>query len=138
MTAPQLEQGEQPDTDLRELQFKKSNYGPISHSIVLRYQNGLFLRVHGLSNVDKAAREVTVEEALISIGKKLIERGQTLSPAEQSHSYAPSFIAKQPEARGIKKSELKAALGRLLDCKVVYVDTLKPGTAREKKVLKFS
>jgi RecA-family ATPase len=34
------EEGEQPDTDLRELVFKKNNYGPVSESIVLRYQNG--------------------------------------------------------------------------------------------------
>src|SRR5215510_11515525 len=31
------EAGEQPDTDLRELVFKKNNYGPVSESIVLRY-----------------------------------------------------------------------------------------------------
>jgi RecA-family ATPase len=138
MTAPQLEHGEQPDTDLRELRFKKSNYGPILESIALRYQNGLFLPVHGLSTVEKAAREAAVEEALISIGKKLIERGETLSPAQQSHSYAPTLIAKEPGAKGIKKSELKAALGRLLDRKVMHIETIKPGTAREKKVLKFS
>jgi RecA-family ATPase len=138
ITAPRLEQGEQPDTDLRELHFKKSNYGPISESIVLRYQGGLFLPIRGPSNVEKAAREADVEAAFISIGKKLIERGQTLSPREQSHSYAPSLIAKQPEAKGIGKSELKAALNRLLDRKVACVETIKPGTAREKKVLKFS
>jgi RecA-family ATPase len=138
MTAPKLEQGEQPDTDIRELQFKKSNYGPLSESIMLRYQNGLFLPVQGLSSVEQAAREAMVEERVISIGKKLIERGQSLSPAEQSHSYAPTLIAKQPEAKGITKSELKGVMNRLLDRKVMYVDILKPNTAREKRVLKFT
>src|SRR5262249_41564943 len=50
MTAPKLEAGDQPGTDLRELQFKKSNYGPVSSSIVLRYQNGLFLPEGGMSS----------------------------------------------------------------------------------------
>jgi CHC2 zinc finger len=43
LTSPAAEEGEQPDTDLRELRFKKNNYGPVSESIVLRYRNGLFL-----------------------------------------------------------------------------------------------
>jgi AAA domain/Primase C terminal 2 (PriCT-2)/RepB DNA-primase N-terminal domain len=30
-------------SDLREFQFKKNQYGPLGESIVLRYQNGLFL-----------------------------------------------------------------------------------------------
>ena len=33
--------GEQPETDLRELEFKKNQYGPMGESIVLRYQRGL-------------------------------------------------------------------------------------------------
>src|SRR5262249_20594226 len=37
MTSPKAEAGEQPDTDLRELVFKKNNYGPISASVVLQY-----------------------------------------------------------------------------------------------------
>ena len=32
--------GEQPDNDLRELEFKKNQYGPRGDSIVLRYQRG--------------------------------------------------------------------------------------------------
>ena len=35
--------GEQPDNDLRQLEFKKNQYGPIGETIVLRYQRGLFL-----------------------------------------------------------------------------------------------
>jgi len=70
MTAPKLEQGEQPDTDLRELQFKKSNYGPISNNIVLRYQNGLFLPEGGLSSLDKLAREQKAEETANGMRKE--------------------------------------------------------------------
>jgi RecA-family ATPase len=130
--------GEQPDNDLRELEFKKNQYGPKGETIVLRYQHGLFLPEHGMSNIDTAAREALVEETLITVGKKLESRGQELSPRPQSHSYAPTVIVKEPEAKGIKKSELKAALDRLLDRKAIPVETMKPGTAREKTVLRFS
>ncbi|HZC57325.1 MAG TPA: AAA family ATPase [Xanthobacteraceae bacterium] len=131
------ESGEQPDGDLRELEFKKNQYGPRGESIVLRYQRGLFLPEHGMSNIEKAAREATVDEAFVSIGKKLQSRGEELSPAQTSHSYAPGIIAKQPEARGLRKAELAAALDRLLDQGKASVEVIKPGTSREKRVIRF-
>jgi AAA domain len=83
MTAPKIEAGEQPDTDLREMIFKKSNYGRVPNSLVLRYQNGLFLPEAGLSNIDKAAREAAVEEAFVAIAKKLQMREGTVAGADQ-------------------------------------------------------
>src|SRR5215831_3958059 len=53
--------GEQPDSDLRQLEFKKNQYGPIGETIVLRYQGGLFLPESGLSSLDKLAREQQAE-----------------------------------------------------------------------------
>ena len=129
--------GEQPDGDLRELEFKKNQYGPTGETIVLRYQRGLFLPEHGMSTIDKAARETMVDDALITIGKKLVARGQELSPAQTSHNYAVSLTAKEPEARGIKKAELAHALGRLLDQGKLRIETVKPGTSREKKIIRF-
>ena len=103
--------GEQPDGDLRELEFKKNQYGPTGETIVLRYQRGLFLPEHGMSTIDKAARETMVDDALITIGKKLVARGQELSPAQTSHNYAVSLTAKEPEARGIKKGGTRTRAG---------------------------
>lgn len=51
------ESGDQPDNDLREIIFKKNNYGPLADTIVLRYQNGLFLPVTGAGTLEKVARE---------------------------------------------------------------------------------
>jgi hypothetical protein len=89
-----------------------------------------------MSTIEKAAREARVEDAFITIGKKLETRGQELSPAQQSHNYAPTLVANQPEAKGIKKAEFVAALDRLLDAGKVCIETIKPGTSREKKVIR--
>ena len=51
-TAAKPEAGEQPDSDLRELTFKKNNYGPKGESLVVRYQNGLFLPERGTSTLE--------------------------------------------------------------------------------------
>ena len=137
LTSAKPEAGEQPDTDLRELQFRKNQYGRVGELIVLRYQRGLFLPERGLSSLDKAAREAEVESILVSAAKKLEARGQDLSPAQTSHNYAPTIIAKQPEAKGVKKAELVAALGRLLDSGRLQLGTLRAGTTREKTVIRF-
>jgi RecA-family ATPase len=129
--------GEQPDNDLRELQFKKNQYGPMGESIVLRYQRGLFLPEHGLSSIEMAARQQSVDDAFIAIGKKLEARGEDLSPLQQSHSYAPKAIIGEPEAKGFKKADFVASLKRQLDAGKLRVDTLKPGTVREKRVIRF-
>ena len=131
------ESGEQPDNDLRELEFKKNQYGPKGETIVLRYQRGLFLPEHGLSSIEKAAREADAEQLLITVGKKLTARGQELSPAQTSHTYAPTIIARDPDAKGFKKAELVAAYERALDQGKLEIVTVKPGTSREKKVIRF-
>ena len=131
------ENGEQPDDDLRELQFKKNQYGPMGETIVVRYQRGLFLPEHGMSVIEKAARQATIDDTLIKIGKKLVARGDELSPAQTSHHYAVSLILKEPEAKGIKKAEFKDALGRLLDQGKLAIEVVKPGTTKEKKVIRF-
>jgi RecA-family ATPase len=136
MTGPKIEAGEQLDSDLRELQFKKSNYGRVGDSVVLRWQRGLFLPEQGMSNIDKAAREVMVEEAFISIAKKLEGRGEVLSAAPTSHSNGPLVISKQPEAKGIRRAEFVTALDRLLERGRVRIETLRPGSAREKRIIK--
>ena len=131
------EPGEQPDGNLRELQFKKNQYGPMGDPIVLRYQRGLFLPECGLSTIEKAARESEVDAMLIAIGNKLEADGNELSPAQQSHAYAPTVISRQPQAKGFKKAELVAAFDRMRSSGRVRLETLRPGTTREKKVIRF-
>jgi RecA-family ATPase len=137
MTAPKLEPGEQPDTDLRELQFKKSNYGPLSSSIALRYQRGLFLPEGGISNLDKAALEMKADEAFLVAARKLLGQGQDLSPQKTSHDYAPTLLARQPETKGLRKTDLTAAMQRLLEQDKLHIQTLRPGSTRERNVLSF-
>ena len=122
MTAPKLEQGEQPDTDLRELQFKKSNYGPTSNSIVLRYKNGLFLPEAGTSNLDKLAREQKAEEAFLALLARYEREGRNVNEKPTSHTYAPTAFCGEREAKGFSKKELAAAMSRLFEQGGIHVE----------------
>jgi len=61
------EAGKQPDSDLREIVFKKNNYGPITDSIVLRWEDGLFLPVCGVASLDQAAQESKADEIFLDL-----------------------------------------------------------------------
>src|SRR5262249_37036601 len=60
-------EGQHPDNNLRELEFKKNQYGPTGETIVLRYQNGLFLPEPGVSSLDQAARNATADEIFLEL-----------------------------------------------------------------------
>src|SRR5262249_6644656 len=81
LTGIKAEGGEQPDSDLRQLEFKKNQYGPIGETIVLRYQNGLFLPVPGMSTLEAAAAEQVADELFLRLLARFVDQGRNLSPS---------------------------------------------------------
>jgi len=108
------EPGEQPDSDLRELVFKKNNYGPIAHSIMLRYQHGLFLPVQGASCLDRAASEQIAEDVFLDLLKRFTKANRTVSD-RTGPGYAPAQFAREDEAKraGLNSKSFEAAMRRL-------------------------
>jgi RecA-family ATPase len=122
--------GEQPDGDLRQLEFKKNQYGPIGESIVLRYKGGLFLPEGGLSNLDKAAREQKAEEVFLALLARYTNEGRNVSEKETANNYAPNAFRKEKEAKGLRKEELDAAMRRLFPAGKIHVDEYGPPSKR--------
>ena len=94
------------DTGLREIKFYKNQYGPISSSCYVRYSNGLFLPVEGMT-MGAAERAAKADEVFILLLKKFTAQGQTVNHLE-GRNYAPKRFEEQTEAAGIDKKELKA------------------------------
>jgi RecA-family ATPase len=108
------EPGEQPDSDLRELVFKKNNYGPIAHSIVLRYQRGLFLPVQGVSSLDRIASEQNADNVFLDLLKRFTKANRSVSD-RAGPGYAPAQFVREEEAKraGVNSKSLEAAMRRL-------------------------
>jgi RecA-family ATPase len=115
---------EQPENDLRELEFKKNQYGPIGETIVLRYQRGLFLPVAGISNLDKLARDARAEELFLDLLRRFSAQGRNVSEKSSSNNYAPTAFAEDSDAKklNIRKSDLKTAMSRLFNADKIYVE----------------
>src|SRR5262249_25035529 len=103
LTSPKPESGEQPDSDVRELAFKKNNYGPISDSLILRSRDGLFLPERGMSTLEAAAAEQTVDHLFLTLLKKRADEGRNVNHKPQSSNYAPRVFAAAPEAKKLPR-----------------------------------
>jgi RecA-family ATPase len=122
-TGVKAAEGEQP-SDLRELQFKKNQYGPIGESIVLRYRNGLFLPEAGMSNLDKVARETRAEEMFVELLQRHSAQGRNVSDKPNAPTYAPTTFAKDERAKkqGCLKLDFEGAMHRLFSREKIFVE----------------
>src|SRR5262249_51352167 len=115
--------GEQPDSDLRVLEFKKNQYGPIGEEITLPYQRGLFLPEPGISNLSKLARQAKVEEIFLQGLGEIIRQGRDAISGQNSPEFGPALIAGLPEAKKerVKKRDLADAMNRLLATNKIHI-----------------
>ena len=100
LTSIKPEAGEQPDGDIRELQFRKNQYGPMGEAIVLRYRHGLFLPEQGMSSLDKLGREQKAEETFLTLLARLGREGRNVSdkPTRPGMRRPPSPRRRRPKA----------------------------------------
>jgi RecA-family ATPase len=114
LTGIKPEGDEQPDSELRQLEFKKNQYGPTAEAIMLRYQHGLFLPLPGVTSLDKVAREAKADGVFLDLLRRFGCENRNASD-KGGVGYAPGIFAKEDEAKraGLGKRELEAAMRRL-------------------------
>ena len=91
-------EGEQPDSDLRELEFKKSQYGAMPDTVVLRYQSGMFVPVEGAISLDKEAQLETAKKVFLTLLAQYKSANRTVSD-KSGRNYAPALFAEENEAK---------------------------------------
>jgi RecA-family ATPase len=116
--------GEQPDGDIRELEFKKNQYGPLGETVVLRYRNGLFLPEAGVPGLDKFAREAKADDIFLTLLKRLASEGRNVGDKPNSPTYAPAAFAKENESKQaqLRKPDFEAAMRRLFVAGKIHVE----------------
>lgn len=119
---------EEPDPDLRVLEVMKSNYGPVGEAIALRWKNGLFVPVGGVSNLEKIAAEQKANDTFCAQIIQFSQQGRNISAKQNAPTYAPTEFAKEPKAKklGIRKADFEAAMRRLLATGKIRVEAYGP------------
>jgi RecA-family ATPase len=130
LLTPKTEGDQDPgaDSTVRELQFHKSNYGPISRSITLRWDQGVYKLVGGPGLLDKLAREQTAEKLFLALLDRFNAQGRHVTQKEAAKNYAPNAFAKEADAKaqGFRKADLEAAMRRLFDKSQIAIQPYGP------------
>jgi len=124
------------DTSLRVLECKKSNYGPINETIVLRWKDGVYIVEPGKGTFEQLAAEAEVDHLFIKVLRRFAKQGRNVSD-KVSPSYAPAIFAGEPEVRKAKvdKKGLAEAMARLFASGRLRVLTEGPASRVRSKIV---
>ena len=123
---------------MRQLEFKKNQYGPIGETIVLRYQRGLFLPVASMGTLDKLAAEQAADHLFLELLDKFHAQGRNASHIKTANSYAPTMFAKDPKAKapGIHKT-LADTMERLFAAKKIKAEEYGPPSKQHHRIVRY-
>jgi hypothetical protein len=116
------------DRALRVLETKKSNYGPISETILLRWRDGVrdgvYVLEPGKGTLERLAAEAEVDHLFIKLLRRFTDQGRVVSD-KRSPTHAPTLFAEEPEAQEAKvnKKAFAEAMTRLFAAKKIRVLT---------------
>jgi RecA-family ATPase len=110
------------DPELRVLEVKKNNYGPVAEEILLRWRNGVFVPEPRTGSLEQMAADRKVEDLFLTLLRRFTKQGRNVSD-KPSSSYAPSQFENEPEAKEAKatKKLLAAAMTRLFAANKIRV-----------------
>jgi hypothetical protein len=79
MRSPTTAKGEEVDSDIREIQFLKNNYGRQGDTIQVRWENGVFVREDGPPSMERIARDREDEKVFLKLLVLLDGQGRQVS-----------------------------------------------------------
>jgi RecA-family ATPase len=130
LTSEQTEDGK--DTGLRQLDFKKNNYGPTSASVTLQWKPigkaGIYVPLSSGSALDKAATDTKAEQVFLDLVRRYNKQGRDVSH-KAGPSYAPAVFAKEEAAAKLalkdkgRRKALEDAMNRLFEAKKIKIET---------------
>jgi RecA-family ATPase len=116
-------------SNLRKLEFRKNNYGPIGATIPLRWRDGLYELLPGQDAFAKAATDQKADDVFMMLLRRYTEQGRRVCD-KTGTTYAPAKFAEEPEAKGLSKNQLAEAMRRLFAAKRLRVLEEGPPTRR--------
>jgi RecA-family ATPase len=142
LTSEKTEDGQ--DTGLRQLDFMKNNYGPISASVTLQWktigQAGVYLPVSSGSSLDRVASDAKAEHVFLDLLRSFTSEGREVSH-KIGPSFAPAQFAQTTAAQKLgnnekaRKRALTGAMNRLFEAKKIKTDDYGRPSRRYSKIV---
>jgi len=123
-------------SDLRELQFLKNQYGRKGTAIRLQWKNGLYLPVSSPGTLDALAAEQKVDNLFLALLRRFTKQDRNVSD-KTGTTYAPAQFAKEPEAKSAKATAnaLADAMRRLFAADKIHNEIEGPPSRRRSKIV---
>jgi RecA-family ATPase len=121
LTGAKPDEGEPADDNVRQLEFKKNQYGPKAETIMVRYERGLFLPLPGVTSLDKLAQEQKAEHVFLDLLGRFTRENRFVSD-KPSINYAPAVFSREEEAtrHALNSKALDGAMRRLFQAKKIW------------------
>ncbi|MCA1512677.1 AAA family ATPase [Bradyrhizobium sp. NBAIM01] len=135
LRAATQDEGGVTDPDLRVLEFKKNQYGPLSDSMLLRYQRGVFVPEPRGGSLDPQIAEQRAEHIFLSLLDRFTKEGRNVTD-KPGTNYAPAMFGKEMEAHDgkLNKEAMAAAMRRLFASNAIRVVTEGPKSKQRSRI----
>lgn len=136
LRAANKEEGGSTDPDLRVLEFKKIQYGPLAPKIPLRYQNGVFVPEMAGGSPDPKVAEQRAEQTFMTLLERFAREGRNVTD-KKGTTYAPACFSKEREAASqrLNKNALTDAMLRLFASGKIRVVTEGPTSRLRSRIV---
>jgi RecA-family ATPase len=125
MKALETPKGEEPNPDLREIQFLKNNYGRQGDSIQVRWQRGVYVLEGAPSSLEKLAQDQRDDERFVELLQRYDSQGRKVSESKTANNYAPKQFAEEkgPDGKMLPLKRFEQAMQRLFTASKIHIQT---------------
>jgi RecA-family ATPase len=115
--------GIEPDKALRQIEYMKSNYGPIANTVTVRWKAGVFVIEPKAGSLEKLADDAKANDLFLQLLARFERQGRNVG-ASKGTSYAPALFADEPEAKsaGLNSKTLAETMRRLFAENRIHVE----------------
>jgi RecA-family ATPase len=113
--------GEEPNPDLREIQFLKNNYGRQGDSIQVRWQRGVYVLESAPNSLEKLAQDHRDDERFLELLKRYDSQGRKVSDSKTANNYAPKQFAEDGGDKKTSMGRFEQAMKRLFTASKIHV-----------------
>jgi RecA-family ATPase len=131
MRMPEIPKGEEIDSDLRIIQFKKNNYGRQGDTVQVRWRQGIFMPESDPHGLEKLALDQQDDKFFLGLLSHFNSQGRKVSAIGAANNYAPKEFAEEKlDGRKLSKARLEAAMRRLFAAGTIHVEEYGPPSRR--------
>ncbi len=121
--------GFEADPDRRVMTTMKANYGRIGAETHMKWQAGVFVAEESEHGLDKLASGAKAQRVFMKLLNAFTAQGRFVNHASGS-AYAPKLFAEHPDAEGMTKRAMKAAMEDLLTAGKIKIEQDGPPSKR--------